>query len=598
MRCFRCFVFVLVLTPLFAGTRLTAAPPLEQLLPDSTQAVLMTANGADLIRAFEVTQFGRLACDESLRPFLIDLERECVRAQTTIHELGLTWEDFKSMASGPAALAIVKSRPDQVAVVALVDTAGRSKERLSSIGKVGHHVKSQRGELKAKMIRDIAVTEMNLPARHGSKPLTIYELTKDDLLLLTDQESALQAILDRWAKGSNSLLNLPAYQEVRKRTRFPDGKPASFSWFVDAGIVVTAASATDTPSKKNRKDAWAILHEECLAGLKAMGGAARLDDGPWEAHVRMAICAPGPLGNAMQMMNFPNQPQSRFAPEPWVPKDAVSYWSFSWDMKDFLTSFGIVFDRITGKKGNLEAIIKDYKDAPVDLRRDIFGRLTGQVSLISDCPETYAKRTLIAFQAREEPQLAQSIARMMEIEEDVKPRKFQGQTIWEITVKPRETRDGKPVQLPKMALAVANGNLFFTNNVLLMEKVLGTGTPVEPLAKATDYLQLQQDLDKLGVKMSSFRMFSRPAELLRGPYELTRTNRLAQSENISSKLLRNWLVDPVRIGPTIKLNPAILPPYDKIQHHLQPFGAIAVTRPDGWDVIGIALKSGAPVKNP
>src|SRR4029077_4015442 len=106
------------------------------------------------------------------------------------------------------------------------------------------------------------------------------------------------------------------------------------------------------------------LHEEGFSVLKAIGGAARIDDGPWELHWRIAVYAPGPYERAMKMLNFPNRPKIAFAPDPWVPKDVTSFLSFSWDMQDVLTSFGLVVDQITGKKGDFEAIIKAMKNDP------------------------------------------------------------------------------------------------------------------------------------------------------------------------------------------------------------------------------------------
>ncbi|HLW67249.1 MAG TPA: hypothetical protein VKS79_18185 [Gemmataceae bacterium] len=601
----RCnWLFALLIPLSVASVPSHAAPPLEQLLPDTTQGVVVFPHLAETIRAWEKTQYIRLANDPALRPFVRDIERQLMDAKTFLGMLGVTWDDVKLIASSPAAIAQIQLPNQQLATLALVDTRGKANELKVLLAKIGMHVKAQRGDIQSKQLAQAAVARFEIPAKGKEKPVALFELVKDDLLIVADHEEAVPLLLERWTKGPMSLENLKNYQRILKRVAFPDSKTPDLLWYMDAAQLVPAGP-TSNPAAKKSKDPLTILQEEGFTGLKALGGAIRLDDGPWEMHVRAAIYAPPPFEKAMKMMNYPNRPRTAFAPPPWVPKDVNNFTSFSWGMRDVLDSVGIVSDRITGKPGDFAAVLKTYKDDPqgprIDIQKEVIGQLSGQVCVFADCPEpvpAHGDRTLIALAARDERKLAQAMDQLLDGEDDVKSRKFQGRTIWEITAKPQKTPEGKTIQLPKMALAVANGHLLFANHVLLVERVMLKGVPVEPLATAPDYVRMQQELDKLGENEMSFGLFARPGEDLRGTYELARRNGLDKVNTMYGQLLHQLLLDPANPRQAMNLNTTSLPKYEEIRHYLQPFGAIVVTRPDGWDMTGITLKPATPAKIP
>src|SRR5262249_1876102 len=148
----------------------------------------------------------------------------------------------------------------------------------------------------------------------------------------------------------------------------------------------------------------------------------------------------------------------------WVPADAGRCLTFSWDSRDLLTAIGCLFDRMTGKPGDFIAVVdalRDDKEGPQgDVRKEILGRLTGQATLLSDCPAELAdggEGMLAAFELRDEKPLAAAIGRLLAGEQGVSRRGFHGQPGWEIDVRPRKLKDGSTLELPHLAIAVNGG---------------------------------------------------------------------------------------------------------------------------------------------
>src|SRR5207237_3352202 len=118
-------------------------------------------------------------------------------------------------------------------------------------------------------------------------------------------------------RGHDSLMDVKAYQEVRRRAAFPDGKPAQLSWFIDPQATVKAMRLMSPSAEEKRSNTLTILSEEGFSAVQAIGGAGRLDDGPFDQLSRVAVYAPPPHTRALAALNFPNQALP--GPAAWVP---------------------------------------------------------------------------------------------------------------------------------------------------------------------------------------------------------------------------------------------------------------------------------------
>src|SRR5262249_29078491 len=274
------------------------------------------------------------------------------------------------------------------------------------------------------------------------------------------------------------LVDSKEYLDVLARTRFPDSRPAHVTWFVKPFVEPKSAGRS------------ADLKDLGFSGVIGIGGATRLGGDPLAMHSRIFIHAPKPE-RAMKMLNFPNEPA--LAPADWVPADVAGCQTFQWDMRDVLSSIGLMFDRVTGKEGDFRAIVRALKEDPdgpkVDLQRDIIDRLSGRVTLIADCAEPVPERggrALIAFQTRDQKALSSAVAELVRGEERVTSRTVAGNKILEIPLPARNAKDGHAISTV-LAVAVTQAHLFVANDSALLESVLAKNSTGALLTRQPDY---------------------------------------------------------------------------------------------------------------
>ena len=79
---------------------LKAAPPADQLLPNTTRGFVSVTNLDDLVKRFNLTQIGQLVNDPIIQPFAEDLKRQLGdRLNRTEVRLGIRWKDLQEIRS-------------------------------------------------------------------------------------------------------------------------------------------------------------------------------------------------------------------------------------------------------------------------------------------------------------------------------------------------------------------------------------------------------------------------------------------------------------------------------------------------------------------
>jgi hypothetical protein len=313
--------------------------------------------------------------------------------------------------------------------------------------------------------------------------------------------------------------------------------------------------------------------------------------GPYDLYHYTAVYAPPPYEGAMRIVKPVNHGPA--PPAPWVPADVATHLSVRWDLSDVLSSIGSLLDRETGQPGEFDAFLTDLKNAPggpkVDVQKEVVARLTGHVTLISDCPDPVTDRgwrKLTGFATDNEKALAATMAKLLK--GDSKERDFQGTLIWDLTPKVKKEGPEGSNSIPNTSVTVTSGTLFIADHPALLEKVLAKGRPVPRLANDPDYARVAKEIETLrGKKDVCLQLFARPREGVRGAYELVRTGRLGDPKTTPIPVLRTLLTDD---AGKMRLDGSRLPLYPVVGQHLTPAGLFGVAVEDGWDLIGFTLK--------
>src|SRR5437016_5158520 len=115
-----CFCLI-VLMAIHGAQRVAAAPPAEQILPESSRAVLLAPSAAVALQSWRNSQYHAFMTDRQLRPFLDDLTRQIERGADLAGVICACWTELTALAGdGPAAVALVPTG-ERTAVVGILD---------------------------------------------------------------------------------------------------------------------------------------------------------------------------------------------------------------------------------------------------------------------------------------------------------------------------------------------------------------------------------------------------------------------------------------------------------------------------------------------
>src|SRR5207249_4837399 len=123
------------------------------------------------------------------------------------------------------------------------------------------------------------------------------------------------------------------------------------------------------------------------------------------------------------------------------------------------------------------------------------------------------------------------IRRAVEDDPKVKRTEIAGRMVWEMAFDPPPVKPGEPPRppVPNAALCVADGRLYVSTHVALLEKLF---RPDASLDGHSDYQRVRRQFNKLGGGSPCARLFARPEEDLRLTYDMWRRGQLDQATSI------------------------------------------------------------------
>lgn len=602
-----------------------AAPPSDELLPDTTQAFVSVPDVDALADAWRQTQVGRLLDDERMQPFTKDLRRQLEQKWLKSHaRLGLSLDDLLELASGELSLAVVSPPKGAASVVMLADVTGKEEAAAATIKKVGATLIKQGAKRTERKTQGLTLTVFESPPKRGQGEVThvIYFL-HDGLFAASDRLDVATDLAGRLKKPTpKNLAGLKAYQAVMKRTAEAEPKlKPHLRWFIDP-IGLAEAARTWQEHRKGDTDYLKVAKNQGFTALRGMGGLVNFNADSYGVLHRTFVFAPQPYQLAMRMLSFPNG--GEFDPQPWVSREISTYASFYIDPLNAFDHFETLFDEIYGEQGvwkdTLRSIEEDPNGPGINLRRDLVAHLGQRATVITDfeLPITPAsQRRLLAIEVKNVKKLVAAIEKQMRDDPNSTKRKIGEYDVWELVpeedveveldIQEGDGDEGgaggapgaamaRPGVLTRSAVTVADGYLLVSSHVSMLEKVLTKLAPPEQLTADADYKLVQAELDNLQVGESAARGFSRTDEQLRVSYELFRQGKMPEADTFLGHFL-NLLLGEEKEGVTRKarLDGGKLPDFKVVEHYLGPAGSFAVSEEDGWFLQGFTLDKQGPL---
>ncbi len=635
-----CFLILFVGAALFSHLA-AAAPPSETLLPSTTKGFLSVPDMDTLTAKWQETQLGQLVDDPVMKPFIDDLKVQ-IRSKLSKAQmrLGLNLEDLEGIAAGEVCLAAIQpgGDPAQHALTLLVDITGHHKEAAVAIEKTTKDLIAQGATKRTETVNGISVIVLTIPNRRPEKPaIEVYRVVHKDQLVVADRQQVLEGILKRLdgEQVGETLSQVEAFAAVMKRCAKESGamKP-HIRWFVEPFGYAHVLRAANGGRKRRGVDMLKILSHQGFTAIQGAGGLAFLATGDQEIVHYYFVFAP-PVAStkdaadgqryelAARMLNFPNS--KTLQPQDWVFRDLGAYFSFNWKMADaFEYAKTMVNEMMGAKKGQdlfedtIGSLAEDKDGPQIDLRKDLVRHFGERVSIITDCRRPItpdSERLMFAIELINPKAVRKNVNRAMENDPDAKKRIFNGTIIWEILtddapaeVEPLQIDGGggynpfaeeeeefaaedRDRVLPNSAITVVHGHLIVASNVDFIVELLQRKVGINRLADATDFITVQDALDKLGSQNDSFRFFTRTDEAYRTTYELIRQGKMPEAKTVLGKLLNRMLgPDEEGILREQQIDGSKMPDFDAVRRYLGPAGVYVRSEADGWYVTGCLLK--------
>jgi hypothetical protein len=473
------------------------------------------------------------------------------------------------------------------------------------------------------------------PAPEKPAPRQAFYCLTGNLLVTTDNLEIMKGILGR-ALGDRKdcLANCKPFRIVIDRCRkdYGDATP-QMRWFMyPLGYAESARIWTPDYKRRKGKSVLEIMRNQGLSCVQGMGGFVDFSSEGYELVHRTAIHAPKPYVKSMKMAELPNK--AEYAPQPWVPGDVATYTTFHFNVLNAFDNFGWLFDEMFGR-GEEGVWLNDVlpgleaPDGPqINLRKELIEHLGERVSILTDYQEpitTTSERLLLAVETKNPEAVAKALWKLFRNDTTVTPRKLQEIVVWEFTGEPTnehgpkkpdpkikiEFGDAPPVAprhplrrrkktededeeapqpnlLPHKAVTVWQGHLIIASHIDFLRRVMAPQKKVGPLSEEPDYKAVSADIQKLD-PTKCFRFFSHTDREYYTTYELTRKNKMPESESLFAKLLNGLFGDKKGGTRKQKVDGRKLPDYKEVRPYLGPAGLQATSETDGWFLKGFTM---------
>ena len=620
----------------------------KNLLPVSTRAWFSVPNVGVLEKKFEETQFGQLAKDPTIKPFVDSFRAQ---AKGWLEEknvrLGLQVEDLAELDTGEICLAGVMQARDggkpargshgMVMLVEVGDSADKAKQLLEKA--TAQLVKNRNAVREQIKINSVSVSKTTIknPKRLRHSQVS-FQVIHNGWLLAADNEDIFRDVMKRLAnpngiRKETTLANQEAFQQIRTHSQIESVTP-HVSWYVDIFGYIELAQAIADEEKDTRphKNDWAaILKDEGLDGIRGVGGNISLSTGKHEMLHREFIYVPRDKVAKVQkrvygLFDFSSDENGSPQPAAWVPANVSGYFSANWNFTKLLGSIGHFYDAFL-EEGDFERMIKDFKVDP-DMQLDIkklVGMLGNQVTVISttERPITEdSERVVIGLKINGDTDFVFKSIRRAIGRGNSEMIKLAGFDV--IKVEAVEEEDlGTEIDLPELPgideesdededeegeepefslfekkyFVMHKGHLLIANDKNYLKKLLVSKQKVA-LNETEDYQQIADSLSKLTNKdRVSFRQFGRVDRALETNYEMLRSGKMGNSRTVMAKILnkafqQEFETEAEKKDREQKLDGSKLPKNyaESIAPYLGPTGWVMETEKDGWRVTGCLLK--------
>lgn len=538
----------------------------EALLPPETLLFFSVPNMPEFKSRHAASLQGQLLKDRGMQPFLEDVAKYIEKQSKEMEEsLGLSMADLWNLPQGELTFAIMEKPARSLSAVILLDYGDHAEQIKTLLTKMDEALSKESVE---------STTEHEGETIHTYKPkradpnlpiqgLSYFDDEDGQFIVLGTDVAALKAIIDRHHNGElPTLATSKVYKYVMEKCHTgDDDRDPAVKWFVNPMGLVRVGLILGQKANPQLGMAAGFLPVLGLDQLKGMGGAVDMDVAEYDGLSKTFFYVDQPTSGVLSVFQFP---ANELTPPKWVADDVAGYFSGTWGAGEAYKAVETLVDGFAGPGATAKQVEDMASSGPgIHLKKDIIDQISGRFHVVNvdnksknDAPT--APKYLIGLGLKDSGKVEKLLTKLSNSPQfGGKKRSFNGVTLYEMD---------SPGSEEDVSLAVAEGNLFMTNETALLEGVLRADSSRKPLADSAAY---KKHAGYFAGK-NSMVSFARPDSQI--------------------KMLLNAAKEQGSFDFLPGIDFKKLPSFDVLRTYFRPGASYTVPEKQGVSIIGFSLK--------
>jgi hypothetical protein len=557
---------------------------LSKLLPENTVAYVRIEDTQELIKRIEGMATFRMLRDPEIEPFVSSLYESMAESVEGLKdELGLSFEQLRSIPLGETCLAVVAPEKSTPAVLLLIEV----KEQADDARKVvklwrnklwegGRKIKSETlGETKLTVLED-----PEFPDR-----VTIFFEFGNTIAVTSNLELAKGLLSARNGDDIAKLADNPSFSTIMSRCAGSESDRPQVAYFVDPMRLIHSAASKNVALQMS----IAILGRLGLDGLRGVGGSLLLGGEAFESVHHMHILTDMPRSGVLEILS---PRPGDVSPETWVPNDAATYLTLNWDLPRSYAGFIVAYEQFRGQQTWGAKVLPQLRDRyGVDVERDLLNALDGRITRVTwtnDAELVSRAATMVGLKLKNGGKFNSTLQKIIShSRQSFKRRSADGVSYFLYSPSlAMQAGDAASRALANSYVAILGDYLLLSDNELLLKRAIETKRGVSPtLGEELDFKLNASKIKRLSRGTPpSLISFSRPEYGLRATYDVLR------SEESRERLGRLGEQNKV-IGALHKaLSKHPLPPFHVIAKYFAFSGRLVTSDDSGIHSVGFTFR--------
>jgi hypothetical protein len=489
----------------------------QALLPPDTYLFVSCPSVVDLKTRFADSAIGKLWKDRSMSGIREEantwFEKMIAEAQEGAK---VPLKELLAMPSGEITMAFCKVN-NKLGFAFIMDV-GDNTATLEKMVKTMDQETAGHGTKSTETYEEIELSILTPDKEKAKENPFMGELvrfTDESYVVLATNLGLAKAIIDRWdGKHEKTFAANPVAKTIFEECEESDEEYSDFYYYIDPVNFALEAAKMNPQSAGTVGAAQQFLPLLGLDKLKGIGGAVSLESEDFDSVSRTMFYVDQPTTGVLGIFKMPATIEG---PPAWVSKDVDQYSAITWDVAGAYKSIDSLVGMFAPQFGSLDALLDQAANHPnnpgIHPKKDILDQLSGVMHMIAtekEGDEVGTQRMLFAIGVKDEKTVQNVIEKVAAQAPNLKPRTFEGVTIYDI-----EAGGGEA----SPAIAVTRGHLFIgTHPAALEAAIRGKSVAEEPLSGADDYQAVAEHFEKPASSIG----FSRPAAQVKSIWELAR----------------------------------------------------------------------------